>query len=51
MTKQVKQSYKGELFTLTVRGNDLAYAQDEEGFVVYNPSLLNTLSIVWKQSQ
>lgn len=50
MSKQVKQFYKGNLYTLTVRGYDLAYAHCEEGFIVYNPSLLNALEIVWKQS-
>lgn len=50
MTTQVKQFYKGELYTLTIRGNDLAYAFDEQGYAVYNPSLLNSLAIVWKQS-
>jgi|11_taG_2_1085331.scaffolds.fasta_scaffold119563_1 hypothetical protein len=48
MTTQVKQFYKGNLYTLTIRGNDLAYAHDEEGYVVYNPSLLHALALVWK---
>jgi len=48
MTTQVKQFYKGNLYTLTIRGNDLAYAHDEEGCVVYNPSLRHALALVWK---
>ena len=44
MTHQVKRFYKGELFTLTVRGNDLAYAHNEEGYVVCNPKLLHLLA-------
>lgn len=51
MLQQVKQFYKGDFYTLTVRGNDLAYAHDEEGYVVYNPGLLHSLTNVWKQSQ
>jgi hypothetical protein len=51
MKTQAKQFYKGNLYTLTIRGNDIAYAFDEQGYVVYNPSLRNALAIVWKNSQ
>jgi hypothetical protein len=50
MTHQIKQFYKGELFTLTIRGNDLVYAHDEEGYVVYNPSLLDKLGRIWNKT-
>ncbi len=45
MTKEIKLTYKGQVFTLTMRGNDIAYAQDEQGYFVSNPSLFHALAI------
>jgi hypothetical protein len=41
----IKLNYKGNDYTLTVRGNDLAYAFNSQGYAVCNPSLLNNLAI------
>jgi hypothetical protein len=45
MTNQIKTLYKGKLYTLTMRGKDFAYAQDEQGYVVYNPSTIHALAL------
>ena len=45
MTTEIKTTYKGQVFTLTMRGNDIAFAKDEQGYVVSNPSLMHGLAI------
>ena len=48
MTTQVKQFYKGNLYTLTVRRGEMIYAQYKNGYEVYNPALQDALEKVWK---
>ena len=45
MTTEIKTTYKGQVFTLTMRGNDIAFAQNKDGYIVSNSSLQNELAV------
>ena len=48
MTPQVKRFFKGDLYTLTVINGQMVFAQDEEGYKVTNPALLDALEMCLK---
>ena len=41
----VKLNYKGNDYTVTMRGNDLAYAQDSNGYVVTDSKTRHALAL------
>ena len=43
--KTIKTLYKGNEYTITMRGNDLAYAQDENGYIVTDSKTRHALAL------
>ena len=43
--KTIKTLYKGRIYTLTMRGSDLAYAQDANGYAVTDSKTIQALAL------
>ena len=43
--KTIKTLYKGRIYTLTMRGSDLAYAQDDNGYFVRDLKTIQALAL------